>query len=65
MAIPNTDLTIEQLRNRLQDRLAHLQSRVKEAPARLRPHMENEIKAYERRLKHLNEKTTGVICLKR
>jgi hypothetical protein len=61
VTIPNTDLSVEQLRKRLLDRISHLQSRVKDAPVRLRPHMENEIKAYERRLKHLNEKASGTL----
>lgn len=52
----NRSMSVEQLRNRLQDKLAHLNSRLATVPDRLRPHLVNEINSTVRRIGFLNEK---------
>ena len=54
----NTDMPVEQLRNRLQDKLAHLNSRLATIPDRLRPNLIGEITATVRRIGALNEKAS-------
>lgn len=58
----NTDLSLSQLRNRMQDKISHLRERMltigSEAPQKLINSLATEIIATELRLHRLNEKAS-------